>query len=166
MTEHVSVRRATEADVDAIRRVAERTWEETYDGILDEETIASMLAAGYSRELLEARVDSEDAGLFVATEDGEVVGYTSTIPLAEDGIGEMDVYVRPDRWGEGIGTRLLERAETHLSERGVDEVRDAVLASNEPGNAFYGSRFEKVGERTVEIDGVEHVANVYERSIE
>ncbi|WP_331233205.1 GNAT family N-acetyltransferase [Natronorarus salvus] len=166
MSERVTVRRATGNDVDAIRRVAERTWYETYDGILDEETIASLLAAGYSSELLEARVGSDDAGLFVATVDDEVVGYASTIPLAEDGVGEMDVYVRPDRWGEGVGTRLLARAETHLAERGVGEIRDAVLASNGPGNAFYGSRFEKVGERTVEIGGVDHVANVYERSIE
>ncbi len=166
MVERVSVRRATGDDVEAIRGVAERTWYETYDGVLEEETIASLLAAGYSRELLEARVDSEDAGLFVATDDGEVVGYASTIPLAEEGVGELDVYVSPDRWGEGIGSRLLERAEDHLSERGVGEIRDAVLAANESGNAFYASCFEKVGERTVEIGGVDRVANVYERSIE
>lgn len=166
MTERATVRRATEDDVEAIQRVADRTWHETYEGILSEGTIGSMLAAGYSRGVLVELIEADEVGLFVATDDGEVVGYTSTTPVAEDGVGEMDVYVRPDHWGEGIGTRLLERAESHLSERGVDRIRDAVLASNEPGNAFYGAHFEKVGERSVEIGGTERVANVYEGPIE
>ncbi|MEM4781873.1 MAG: GNAT family N-acetyltransferase [Halalkalicoccus sp.] len=165
MPERVTVRRATRDDVEAIQRVAERTWYRTYDGILDEETIESMLAAGYSTELLEELIDSEAVGLFVATAGDEVVGYTSTTPLAEDGISELDVYVDPDRWGEGFGTRLLERAGERLSSQGIEEIRDAVLAENEPGNAFYNTHFEKVDERSVEIGGVERVANVYEGSV-
>lgn len=165
MAERVTIRRATENDVGAIQRVAERTWYETYEGILSEDSIESMLAAGYSTELLEELIESEVVGLFVATVDDEVVGYTSTTPLAEDGISELDVYVDPGYWGEGIGTRLLDRAGEHLSANGVEEIRDAVLAENEPGNAFYGSHFEKVEERSVEIGGVERVANVYAGSI-
>lgn len=165
MDSEVTVREATPDDIESIRTIARRSWEQAYDDVLSDETVDEMLAAGYSTAAIEEMVTSPGAELFVATLDDEPVGYASTTPDEPADVGDVSVYVDPGHWGEGVGTRLLERTEAALTERGITRVRDSVLVENDPGNAFYGARYEKTGERDVEIGGETHVANVYEGEI-
>ena len=51
-------------------------------------------------------------------------------------VGEL--YVEPDRRGEGIARRLLARAETHAVERGAERLRVQVLAANVRARRLYG----------------------------
>lgn len=166
MGSEVTVRRAGEGDVRDIQRVARRSWEATYEDVLDPGSIDVMLAEGYSTELLEETVAASETDFFVATLDDEVVGYVSAMPDESGDVGEVNVYVDPEHWREGIGTRLLDRAEEALADRGVDRVRDYVLAENDAGNAFYRSRFEKTGERELAIGEETYVTNVYVGTIE
>lgn len=165
MASEISVREATTDDVEAIRSIARRSWEEAYEDVLSDETVDELLAAGYSTAAIEELVTSPEAELFVATADGEPVGYASTTPDESERVGDVSVYVEPERWGEGIATQLLERTEAALRERGIERVRDSVLVENDAGNAFYGARYEKSGERDVEIGGETYRANVYEGEI-
>jgi ribosomal protein S18 acetylase RimI-like enzyme len=165
MASEISVREATAEDVESIRTIARRSWERAYEGVLSDGTVDELLAAGYSTAAIEELVSSPEAELFVATADGEPVGYASTTPDESARVGDVSVYVEPDRWGGGIGTRLLERTEDALTERGIERVRDSVLVENDAANAFYGARYEKVDERDVEIGGETHTANVYESEI-
>ena len=160
MSEHATVRTATNDDVPVVQDVARRSWEAVYEGVLADEVVDAMLEGGYSEAVLESLVAADEAALFVATVDEEVVGYASAEPT-DDGEGKVSVYVDPDHWQAGIGSLLLDRACAFLATRGIDRVRDSVLARNEVGNAFYGDHFERVDERTVEIAGEEFVANVY-----
>lgn len=165
MASEISVREATADDVEAIRSIARRSWEEAYEDVLSDETVDELLAAGYSTAAIEELVASPEAELFVATDDDEPVGYASTTPDESERIGDVSVYVEPERWGEGIATRLLERTEAALADRGVERVRDSVLVENDAGNAFYSTRYEKVDEREIEIGDGTHRANVYEGEI-
>jgi ribosomal protein S18 acetylase RimI-like enzyme len=165
MGSEISVREATAEDVESIRSIARRSWERAYEGVLSDATVDELLAAGYSTAAIEELVSSPEAELFVATADGEPVGYASTTPDESAHVGDVSVYVEPDYWGGGIGTRLLERTEDALAERGIERVRDSVLVENDAANAFYGARYEKVDERDVEIGGETHTANVYEGEI-
>jgi ribosomal protein S18 acetylase RimI-like enzyme len=165
MGSEVTVREATPDDVEPIRTIARRAWERAYDDAMDEEVIDEMLAAGYSTAAVEELVTSSEAELFVAELDGEPVGYASTTPDDSEDVGDVNVYVDPEHWGEGVGSRLLERTEEALADRGISRVRDYVLVGNDAGNAFYRSHYEKTGEREVEIGGETHVANVYEGEV-
>jgi len=93
--------------------------------------------------------------------DDEVVGYANGEPGEEAADAEVSVYVDPEYWGEGIGSRLLAEATDFLAEQGIERVRDSVLAENEVGNAFYERHFEQVDQHEVDILGDTFTANVY-----
>ncbi|MGB9931237.1 N-acetyltransferase family protein [Haloarcula amylolytica] len=165
MSFQTSIRPAESVDIADIRRVARTTWHTVYDDILGAETVEEHLQEGYAPPLLEQMIELEEVGLFVSTADDDVVAYMSCGMTDATGFGDLDIYVHPDYWGEGIGTELLHRGEQHLHELSVRKIRDEVLAENEVGNAFYRSHFEKVGERTTDVGGEEHPVNVYERRL-
>lgn len=166
MGSEATIKRADEGDVRDIQRVARRSWEATYEDVLDPGRIDVMLAEGYSTDLLAETVAASETDFFVATIDEEVVGYASGMPNESGEVGEVNVYVDPEHWREGIGTRLLDRVEEALADRGIERLRDYVLAENDAGNAFYRSRFQKIDERELEIGEETHAANVYEGETE
>ena len=148
------VRPATLDDVDGIRRVAEAGWEAAYGDILAPETRARCLAEWYSPEAVERAVTEPSVGYFVAVDDG-VVGYASGDVTRTESVGRLSsLYVHPDRWGDGVGTRLLDAVETNLADRGASEMRILVLAENAVGVEFYRSRgFEQVETRRTTLAG-------------
>ncbi|MBX0323953.1 GNAT family N-acetyltransferase [Halomicroarcula sp. F13] len=165
MSFQLNIRPADETDISPIRQVARASWHAIYDDILGRERVEQLLAEGYDDDLLGEMVDLDDIGLFVATADDDVVGYASCGMTDPAGIGDLDLYVHPDYWGEGIGTRLLNRGEKHLQSLSVRKVRDEVLVDNDVGNAFYRKHFDHVGERTAEFGGEKLPVNVYELSL-
>jgi ribosomal protein S18 acetylase RimI-like enzyme len=86
------------------------------------------------------------SGSLLVARDGAVVGFvmfsTETGSYEQDrsrGVIE-NLYVVPDRRGEGIGTALLEAAETRLGELGADAIALDVMADNESARRFYRDR--------------------------
>ena len=165
MSSTVTVRPATTDDVAAIREVAHAAWHATYRDVFDEPRIDEMVEEGYAPDVLREMIELDEVGLFVATADDAVVGYASCGMTEPAGIGDLDIYVHPDRWGEGIGEQLLERGRDHLAALDTGTIRDEVLAANDVGNAFYEKHFERVDQRTVEFDGIERTVNVYETRV-
>lgn len=165
MSFQLTVRPATTNDVYEIQRVARAVWQSVYTDILGAETVEAMLDAGYTDSILERMINLDDVGLFVATADGDVVGYASCGVTDPDGVGDLDLYVHPDYWGEGIGTELLEAGKNHLCELSVETVQDEVLVDNESGNAFYQKHFERVEERSTMFGDRSYPVNVYELSL-
>ncbi|QIO23822.1 GNAT family N-acetyltransferase [Haloarcula sp. JP-L23] len=165
MSFQLRIRPADETDISSIQQVARASWHAVYDGILGPDTVETLLTEGYDDDLLEEMVNLDDIGLFVATADGDVVGYASCGMTDPVGIGDLDLYVHPDYWGEGIGSRLLDRGKTHLQSLSVRKIRDEVLVDNEVGNGFYRKHFDHVDQRTERFGGKELPVNVYERSL-
>jgi len=165
MSSTVSVRPATTDDIIAIQEVAGAAWQATYDDVFDDELIAAMVAEGYDDDVLKHMIDLDGVGLFIATNGDEIVGYASCGMTDPVGIGDLDIYVHPDYWGEGVGQELLARGREHLDDLGTTTIRDEVLAANDVGNAFYEKHFDRVGQRTVEFGGEDQTVNVYEASV-
>jgi len=165
MSSTVSVRSATAADVPAIQRVARTAWHAAYGDLFDDEQIEAMVTEGYAEDVLTEMIALDEVGLFVATVDENVVGYASCGLTDPAGVGDLDIYVHPDHWGDGIGTALLEQGRQHLADLGTTTIRDEVLAANDAGNAFYEKHFERVGERTVDFGGRRLPVNVYDTSV-
>jgi ribosomal-protein-alanine N-acetyltransferase len=81
-----------------------------------------------------------DPGFLVA-HDAAVVGYVVADTVRNHGaaIGHVkDLAVAPDRRGEGIGSRLLERTLGTFAARGVAHVKLEVRASNDRARSLYG----------------------------
>lgn len=142
------VRPATAHDLAGVARVRTRSWQAGYAGILPAEYLAGLsIEADLARRREVFAEHGAVVDTLVAVRDGTVDGFASFGPYRPDpgdqaplgGIeGELyALYVEPERWGAGIGRRLLERAVARLDERGLAPVRLWVLAENARGRRFY-----------------------------
>ena len=84
----------------------------------------------------DAAINAE--GIFVAEEDGQIVGYVSTrVDTAAKVGGIPNFAVLPAYQQRGIGRKLLERAVAYLAAEGMHYARIETLAQNEIGAHFY-----------------------------
>jgi len=97
-----------------------------------------------ARQLLAEYVDAEMVAVARSKSGllGFVMFYEETGTYEQSvrrGVVE-NVYVRPPARGEGVGTALLDHAETALEDRGVEVVSIAAMAENERAIEFYEAR--------------------------
>lgn len=117
------------------------------------------------------RVRDDRDRFLVAEREGEVVGYAyvrwedTKAFVGPDEAGLKEIYVRPDHWGDGVGSRLLERAVELVPEDATALVLEA-FADNEVGARFYEARgFERVESRDVEIAGESYESAIWAREL-
>ena len=86
---------------------------------------------------------------FVATEDGEVVGWVAVSPTSRRdcyaGVVEHSVYVAERARGRGIGRALLEALVASTDAGGIWTLQTSIFPENEPSLALH----ERVGFRVV-----------------
>jgi GNAT superfamily N-acetyltransferase len=114
------------------------------------------------RERTRRQLRRAGAFLVVADEGGQVVGMAVGMPaLADDGAGPpvpghchvSAVFVRPDRWGGGIGGRLVDAVLAEAAARGYRTAQLWTQAHNERALRLYASRgFVRSG-RSMTLDG-------------
>lgn len=79
----------------------------------------------------------EDDELWVAVEEGMVVGYVRFVLPGGDRVGWLDdLYVLPEHAGRGVGTALVELVKAWLP----DGFGLWAYATNAPARAFYAAR--------------------------
>lgn len=159
----MNIRPATDDDTDAIRRVAERSWQLDYPDILTRETAEEAVNDWYTPEQIAAELAENQTLILVAEREGAVVGFAhATWNEAEREGYILRIYVHPEHRREDIGRELLERTCTALAERDCERINAMVLVENDPGNAFYERfGFEHVDERETTIGGESHPENRY-----
>lgn len=149
------VRPATADDVDAIVRVAERSWAVDYPDILTRETAEEAANEWYDADRIAAELDADRTSLLVATAEESVVGFAHATWNDDRGY-ILRIYVHPDRRGEAFGRELLEATRETLESKRVERIDAMVLAANGPGNAFYERfGFEQVDDSETRV-GDEH----------
>jgi ribosomal protein S18 acetylase RimI-like enzyme len=154
MSSSVRVREATVDDRDEIRDVAEAAWYAAYGGLFDPATIASALEEYYDPKLVGTAIEHDAIAFYVAEVDGAVVGFASAEQTWADEVELHTIYVHPDRWGEGIGSALLEQIMGWAREEGVDRIACGVLAGNAVGIGFFEAvGFDRGRETEAEIAG-------------
>jgi ribosomal protein S18 acetylase RimI-like enzyme len=100
---------------------------------------------GHNWQWRKARHIDEDVardpqGVFVAEENGAVVGYITTWIDREAGLGFIpNLAVEREQRGQGLGRQLIERALHHFREAGIRHVRIETLAHNDVGQHLYPS---------------------------
>jgi len=127
---------ATQADVPALARVFVRCWRDAYRGVVADEIVDALDAAGEERRwgalIAEHRV-------IVARDDGVVIGMVRIVADADDPTrGHVfSLYVDPHASGAGVGRALLGRACDELASGGFASATLWVFAANERARHFY-----------------------------
>ncbi len=89
----------------------------------------------------------EDALFLVAEERGEILGYCGVLMVFDQG-DIVNVGVKAERQGQGIGRKLLNALIRRSGEKGVTSLYLEVRMSNRMAIGLYGSLgFEKLGVR-------------------
>ena len=162
-----SVRPARPDEAAAIRAVGRASWHAAYDPIHGQETVEELFDSWWSVEDLRDGATDDDRVLLVAVRENDVLGVVDAVPDPEHEatFHVARLYVHPDAWGAGLGTRLVDDLRGRLPS-GVDRLRLVVLAENDVGVVFYESYgFERVDRRVEESGDEEHEEYVYELAV-
>lgn len=162
----MEIRPAERDDAAAIRAVAEAAWYAAYAGFVDTDTIRQGIEQGYAAERIVDTMDREDQVFLVAEAEGEVVGFAAAEQTWADEATLQLLFVHPDRWGEGIGTALLDEIEARMADRGVEYLVASAFADNTVGPAFLAARgYEQVDTVQTEFGDEVHPEHVYEKAL-
>jgi putative acetyltransferase len=97
------VRSATDADLPALARIAERSYRTSFENILEEDVLASRNEAFFAARFASAL---SSARMLIALSDEAPIGFL----LMTDGHIDM-LFMDPDATGKGAGALLLNHAE-------------------------------------------------------
>jgi GNAT superfamily N-acetyltransferase len=140
------IRLARLEDVDGIAAVHAGAWQAAYPGIVPADTLAAFTVASRREQWAGARLDDRppDRPVFVAVEDGAVVGFALCGRPPRDPDMEFDaefyaLNVDPGRWRCGVGRRLFMRCADHLAAIGCRSFYLWVFVANQRARQFYES---------------------------
>jgi len=104
-----SIRKATVADTETIRAIANDTWWATYSAILEKEQINFMLNEIYASEKISAQLESGGQTYLLLEEEGRPVAFAGYSPREEDAnIYKLHkLYCLPQTQGKGYGKILI-----------------------------------------------------------
>lgn len=156
----VEVRDARPEDADGIARAHVLTWQHAYRGQLPDELLDGL---SVERRAERWERDLVDGMQVVVADDDGIVGFVAVGPSRDEDAGDETgelyaIYVVPERWGQGVGRRLMDAAESRLAELGHTRAGLWVLESNERTRVFYercgwrtdgATKTEEIGDATV-----------------
>lgn len=95
---------------------------------------------------IDADVEANPSGVFLAEECGQVVGYITTRVDCDSKIGGIpNIAVLPDHRAHGVGKALMKHALAYFREQGMAFAKIETLDQNQIGSAFYPKTgFEEV----------------------
>jgi ribosomal protein S18 acetylase RimI-like enzyme len=120
---------------------------EAFDGVSIDQGMQQQFGTinGHDWQWRKARHLDEDAqrdpsGIFVAEDDGKIIGYITTWQDREAGIGHIpNIAFLPQYRGRGLGRTLIRHALEHFQRSGLSHAKIETLVQNEVGNHLYQS---------------------------
>jgi ribosomal protein S18 acetylase RimI-like enzyme len=89
---------------------------------------------------IDADAARDPQGIFVAEDNGQVVGYITTWQDREAGIGHIpNLAIAASHRNRGLGRQLIEHAFEHFRAAGLTHAKIETLAQNAIGNHLYPS---------------------------
>lgn len=143
MTEiRTAIRAARPGDEEGIVSVHDLSWAEAYLGVIPGYELLRMIARRRSDWWAKAiRIRTP---LLVAVADEQILGYCSygrnRVPAMQFGGEVFELYVHPECYGAGLGTRLFEAAQADLSNHGFNSAVAWALDDNIRATQFLESR--------------------------
>jgi ribosomal protein S18 acetylase RimI-like enzyme len=161
----VELRPARAADVDDVRAVAASAWRDAHEPIVGRESVEAFLDEHYDADSIRGRIEDDATLVSVAADPARgVVGFATAVP-GDGAVYDLgQLYVHPDRWREGLGSRLLVRIERRVASRGGERITLRVMAENERAVGFYEAAGYELETETYD-DAIETTARVYAKSL-
>lgn len=145
-----TIERATENDIDAIKKVLSATWVDTYASYLSHSTIEEVTTEWHTPELLRSQIERDTNYFAVAWLDGEIVGLITVAERDPLVLHLLRLYVLPEHQRKGIGTALLSSALSRYP--AARTVRLEVERRNEQGVSYWQRQhFVAVGSSTQRV---------------
>jgi ribosomal protein S18 acetylase RimI-like enzyme len=137
----MQIRTYLPSDLEVLRSLTE----EAFQGVSIDQNIEERfgLIAGHDWRWRKARhIDADVAanseGVFIAEEDGKVLGYITTRVDREAGIGQIpNLAVAPSARNRGLGRQLIEYALTYFRSLGLTHAKIETLEQNPIGQHLY-----------------------------
>ncbi|HEX6221443.1 MAG TPA: GNAT family N-acetyltransferase [Acidimicrobiia bacterium] len=151
-------------DAEALADVHITAWQKAYERIFPPEFLAGLdrdRRAKWWRDQLEG-------GARVPVAGTPAVGFCFAGDADDEGWGEIyAIYVHPDRWGDGLGYRLLQAGMSQLHDLGHERALLWVLRDNHRARRFYERQGWRVGKpiRVEEIGGAQVMEVRYETDL-
>ncbi|WP_049969377.1 GNAT family N-acetyltransferase [Haladaptatus cibarius] len=137
----IEIRPPTPTHIDGVQRVAEQAWYSAHEPIVGAETVDEFLEKHYDAETFRSLIENDAIFAVAVASESDVVGFASATPDDCSTTYHLGrIYILPDRWGEGIGRRLLADIEQTVERRGGKRITLGVMAENERAVNFYESR--------------------------
>jgi ribosomal protein S18 acetylase RimI-like enzyme len=132
------IARWAEDDLPTFREILRETWHDAYSGFIDPRDLDEYLEDQYSLEMLRELYRSPRVSGYIVRVEGEPAGLMRTEHDAEkQRLYVSSLYVRPRFQNQGIGGRLLDRAEEEARERGATSLWLGVMVRNTRALEWY-----------------------------
>lgn len=137
------IRRAQTQDIDAMIELAT---DMVLHSVSPFRNVGAQEVRQYRHEDLQSLrdiIDLEHSGLFVAEQEGELLGHIIVVAHQRDsstGTAQAWIYdlsVKPGYWGQGIGRALMAEAERFASQCGMQAIGLGVTKANHRARQFY-----------------------------
>ncbi|MFE9555602.1 GNAT family N-acetyltransferase [Streptomyces sp. NPDC006692] len=112
-------------------------------------TLAQWQGDGDREDRWRARLEIPGAHNVVAVVDGRPAGMASGIPVEQDSVELISMWVSPAARGRGVGDRLIREIARWAAERGAKSLSLSVMPDNERAAALY----ERHGFRDTDVPG-------------
>ncbi|HEY3111992.1 MAG TPA: GNAT family N-acetyltransferase [Chloroflexota bacterium] len=139
----MQIRAASPDDAPALGRLHVRAWQWAYRGMLPDDYLDGLADQTGRREAMWRQVIGElqaDQPLWVAEDEGQVVGLCNTAPARDGPPGTaelLSIYLEPDVVGTGVGAALMRQALADMRARGYRAALLWVLDANDRARRFY-----------------------------
>ena len=140
----VTIRLATDGDVDEVSRLLAVTWHATYDAIWGVARVTDLTTRWHAPDRLAAQTGQSGTTFLVAVDRTHILG-TALARRVDDAAVMLDrLYVHPEAQGRGIGRALLDHVVT--ASDGASRLFLDVAPENARAIAFYERHgFAQVG---------------------
>jgi len=162
----MNYRRATVTDAEGIAQVHIAAWRTTYAGLVPVDFLNNLSIERRTERWRQLLAEPEPGEfMFVAEQDGALVGFASGGPEREDDPGYhgelYTIYLSKEAQGRGAGRQLVNLAAQALLDQGLTSMLVWVLAEN-PARKFYealGGQYLR--EKPIEIGGANLIEVAY-----
>lgn len=164
------IRRATVEDAEAIAIVEIVTWHTAYQGLIPDTFLKHLSESEKTKTWRQNLLKHELSGhkqVLVAVGDEGIIGFTR-VGAVEVNVGLVYLlYVLPEYWGCGVGTRLMSAAMDKMRDLRLTEAILWVLRDNTHARQFYEKLGWTFSGRTTSqsYGGVELEALCYQRAV-
>ncbi len=142
--ENIITKRISINDLEKLRKIGRKTFEETFSESNSEENMRTYLEEGFSKEKLTAELNDENSEFYFAILKDEVIGYLkvnfgeSQTELKDSKALEIErIYVSKEFHGKSVGQILYDKAIEVANHKGSEYVWLGVWEENPRAISFY-----------------------------